>query len=84
MFFWFSSGSDLKISNKPTSNDVACFLPHIISPSSSFVSFMFWIMVWAKMLKIVSVASMLGAMLIVFICFSLVSEPFGSWFYFNT
>jgi hypothetical protein len=45
---------------------------------------MFWIMVWAKMLKIVSVASMLGAMLIVFICFSLVSEPFGSWFYFNT
>jgi len=42
MFFWFSSGSDLKISNKPTSSDVACFLPHIVWPSSSFVSLMFW------------------------------------------
>ncbi len=78
MFFWFSSGSDLKISNKPTSSDVACFLPHNIWPSSSSVSLMFWMMFWAKRWKILSVASMLGAMFIVCICFSLVSEPFGS------
>ena len=83
MFFWFSSGSDLKISNKPASSAVACFLPHIVWPSSSFVSLMFWRIVSEKMPKIVSVASMLGATFIVFICFSLVSEPFGSWFDFS-
>jgi hypothetical protein len=44
---------------------------------------MFWRIVSEKMPKIVSVASMLGATFIVFICFSLVSEPFGSWFYFS-